>query len=106
MHNVLLRKYLCSAVCVPTRYCRETDTAHQYVRGVQAVERQKFVVRAQLLHPALVEHGDLVGVADGGQPVRHRQGRALLSHLQLVQGRLDLRTPCDGTPPKPPSVAP
>ncbi len=46
---------------------------------------------AQLLHPAAVEDGNLVRVADGGEPVSDREGRPLLLRLQLVQGLLHLQ---------------
>jgi flagellar secretion chaperone FliS len=42
--------------------------------GVVAVARQQFVVPAQLHDPAVVEHGDLVGIAHGGNAVRDEDG--------------------------------
>lgn len=58
--------------------------------GVHALEGQELVVRAQLLHSPAVEHGDLVGIPDGGQTVCHCKRRALLLRLELVQRRLHL----------------
>ena len=48
-------------------------------------------MRAELLHATLVEHSNLIGVADRGKAVGHRQGSALLLSLELVQGVLHLR---------------
>lgn len=46
---------------------------------------------AELLHAPLVEHGDLVRVADRGKAVRYRERGAFLLGLKLVQGRLNLK---------------
>ena len=43
--------------------------------GVQAAGGQQLVVRAALDDPAVVDDQDLVGLADGGQPVRDDQRR-------------------------------
>ena len=48
-------------------------------------------MRAELLHATLLEHSNLIGVADRGKAVGHRQGSALLLSLELVQGVLHLR---------------
>lgn len=44
----------------------------------------------QFLHSALVENGDFVGVAYCREAVCYREGRALLSSLQLIQSFLHL----------------
>src|SRR5882672_10923393 len=42
--------------------------------GVQAPAAQEIVVAALLDHAALVQHHDLVGGADGGEPMRDHDG--------------------------------
>ena len=44
--------------------------------GVAPTERQQLSVRARLHDATAVDHQDLVGAADGGQPVRDDQRRA------------------------------
>src|SRR6266850_5191823 len=45
-------------------------------RAVAPAERHQLLVRAELDHPAVLEHADAVGVADRGKAVRDEDGRA------------------------------
>ena len=54
---------------------------------VEALPREQLLVRALLDDAAVVHHEDGVGVADGGQPVRDHEARAVLH--QLRHGLLD-----------------
>ena len=62
-----------------------------FSRGVQALLSEQLFVCAELLHAPVVEHGNLVGVADRSKAVRNRERGALLLGLKLVQGRLNLK---------------
>jgi hypothetical protein len=45
---------------------------------IQSFLRQQFIVFAPLHAPAAVEHEDMIGMADGAEPVRnHNSGSAL-----------------------------
>lgn len=44
----------------------------------------------KLANASIRNNRDAVGVAHGGQPVRHDQGSAALLRLEVVEGRLDL----------------
>src|ERR1700748_954017 len=56
--------------------------------GIEAVAGQQLGMPAALGDAAAVEHHDLVGVDDGGEPVRNHQGGAAAAHL--FQRALDL----------------
>ena len=54
--------------------------------GKVAVQADELVVGARLDQPAVGQHEDLVRVSDGGEPVRHCDGR--LAHPGLLHGLL------------------
>jgi hypothetical protein len=56
--------------------------------GVAALAGQQAGVGAGLGNMTVVEHDDLVGVADGGQPVRDGDGGAASSQRAMRAGRL------------------
>src|ERR1700761_3663705 len=43
--------------------------------AVAAIQGHEFIMRSQLHHPALFEHADAIGLADGGKTMRDKYGR-------------------------------
>src|SRR5581483_12314533 len=51
-------------------------------RAVASAERHELVVRAELDHAPLLEHADAIRMADGGEPVRNQDRRAVAGRLE------------------------
>lgn len=73
-------------------------TTHDREQGQRAGTQRahslghELIVAPQLANTPRRNHRDAVSVSHGGQPVRHHQGSAALLRLEVVEGRLDLRS--------------
>src|SRR5262245_31358086 len=69
---------------------------HLEHRPVSPIARDELVVRAQLDHPAVLEHADPIGVAHGRETVRDEDGRTAFARAELRQQTIeDLRLAAD-----------